>query len=670
MNVENQVFFKNIQKTISENIDSSEKNILVAVAWITDVYILNKLLIAQKRGVDISIVFYSDNINNKDLFKELHENGAIIRYTNKLMHNKFCVIDEKVVINGSYNWTNNASNNHENIQITRNVKNIINEYISEFEIIMEKATSIDNYFKTVEDKFSEYLKEYTDPITFPVFIKINFNKFIISTYELRTLKNDFSYVFIKNQADYNYFLEYLFNNKIRNINYKNKKFELLFFKNVYETKVNNTFENFKYRYIVFDDENESELFDKKSFLKLTDFTYGLVKRKAISEVYNDLILYKNKLPKNINTIEDLKIFVKSFQTKLDYKTNNDISEELILYKIYYNLPISFNKYEEPNYSNENNESFTFSYLETDEFIGEKTNNDFFKINKQGEIISYLGNHYSYKFFLSDYNRNIYGKNIFSQNQDYVIYYDEFKYKKTNGDETKRFLYGLLDFNGNVILPALFDYIISEKPDRITFEILPIFYTKSTDLFYYYLTTTEEKFILRNHKERILRFEYSISNKKLNQLNIKKNELDYYLTDSNCIYANFYKTVIFITQIKDEIDQIKNYLVHNNLLNIESSELKMTINKKLFEIRNNKKNSQNCYVATMLYTDINHPKVEFLRQFRNEKLSKNILGKKFIKEYYNYSPKVVSYLSNKKAINFFLRSILDIIIKILKMIYYK
>ena len=36
------------------------------------------------------------------------------------MHNKYCVIDEKIVITGSFNWTAKAvSLNHENIVIIR-----------------------------------------------------------------------------------------------------------------------------------------------------------------------------------------------------------------------------------------------------------------------------------------------------------------------------------------------------------------------------------------------------------------------------------------------------------------------------------------------------------------------------------------------------------------------
>jgi phosphatidylserine/phosphatidylglycerophosphate/cardiolipin synthase-like enzyme len=34
-----------------------------------------------------------------------------------MMHNKFCIIDLKIVIHGSYNWTNRAKFNNETIEV-------------------------------------------------------------------------------------------------------------------------------------------------------------------------------------------------------------------------------------------------------------------------------------------------------------------------------------------------------------------------------------------------------------------------------------------------------------------------------------------------------------------------------------------------------------------------
>ena len=48
------------------------------------------------------------------------------------MHNKFAIIDEAVIITGSFNWTLSASTkNQENILILEN-KQVVNSYLSEF----------------------------------------------------------------------------------------------------------------------------------------------------------------------------------------------------------------------------------------------------------------------------------------------------------------------------------------------------------------------------------------------------------------------------------------------------------------------------------------------------------------------------------------------------------
>ena len=48
------------------------------------------------------------------------------------MHNKFCVIDNQLIVTGSYNWTNNAeSQNDENVTIMKDPESATN-YSLEF----------------------------------------------------------------------------------------------------------------------------------------------------------------------------------------------------------------------------------------------------------------------------------------------------------------------------------------------------------------------------------------------------------------------------------------------------------------------------------------------------------------------------------------------------------
>lgn len=65
----NQVYFKDIRNKIIEQIEFADSEILIAVACLSDEKIISTLEEVAK--IKIKIVFYDDNINRKDLFKDL-----------------------------------------------------------------------------------------------------------------------------------------------------------------------------------------------------------------------------------------------------------------------------------------------------------------------------------------------------------------------------------------------------------------------------------------------------------------------------------------------------------------------------------------------------------------------------------------------------------------------
>lgn len=177
------VYFKNIQKIIIDSLESAEYEIDIAVAWFTDEKIISVLLDLVKSGIEVNILYYNDHINDKNLFQELYDNGANIRCSNSLMHNKFCIIDEFVVINGSYNWTNNAKyNNHENIQVTYDDYELVKAYRNEFFKLFEKNKKSEQLFirqtdELLEKLLKEYLSKQSYPTKYPCFLKETDNWF-------------------------------------------------------------------------------------------------------------------------------------------------------------------------------------------------------------------------------------------------------------------------------------------------------------------------------------------------------------------------------------------------------------------------------------------------------------------------------------------------------------
>ncbi|MCC6683724.1 MAG: DUF1669 domain-containing protein, partial [Bacteroidia bacterium] len=135
--------FENIQEKIYAEIKKAEETILIAVAWFTNRVLFDLLIEKEKQGVKISVVINDDDINNKSGI----EWDNLISYTSKvykiknnlgILHNKFCVIDKKNVITGSYNWTNKAQYNSEDILIHSNNYELAAYYTEQFDKILEK----------------------------------------------------------------------------------------------------------------------------------------------------------------------------------------------------------------------------------------------------------------------------------------------------------------------------------------------------------------------------------------------------------------------------------------------------------------------------------------------------------------------------------------------------
>lgn len=113
--------FENIKDLIYTEIEKAKFIVWVAVAWFTDRDLANLLYTKAKQGVNIQLILNDDKINStlKDKLTEHFE--VFFAPSNdkfdKLMHNKFCIIDLEKIIHGSYNWTNKAQYNNETISI-------------------------------------------------------------------------------------------------------------------------------------------------------------------------------------------------------------------------------------------------------------------------------------------------------------------------------------------------------------------------------------------------------------------------------------------------------------------------------------------------------------------------------------------------------------------------
>ncbi len=124
------------QRIISE-INNAKQCIYIAMAWFTDRDIARAIIESKSRNVIIDIIL-SSNAQNETVKLMLKGAGINVHAfetgdSRGMMHHKFCLIDSKISINGSYNYSFNASNNNvENIQISDDTKTY-SQFLSEFE---------------------------------------------------------------------------------------------------------------------------------------------------------------------------------------------------------------------------------------------------------------------------------------------------------------------------------------------------------------------------------------------------------------------------------------------------------------------------------------------------------------------------------------------------------
>ena len=102
--MQTEAIFENIANRITEEIQTANKSIYIAVAWFTNKSIYEQLLLKAKQGCSVQLIISNDKINeNSSIDFELLEksNGKVYKIGNgdtELMHNKFCVIDYNIAV--------------------------------------------------------------------------------------------------------------------------------------------------------------------------------------------------------------------------------------------------------------------------------------------------------------------------------------------------------------------------------------------------------------------------------------------------------------------------------------------------------------------------------------------------------------------------------------------
>lgn len=141
------LFHKSLAKKVLTNLVNAKTEVKVAVELFTNPVFFKTLIKLKENGVKIELILSDDSMNftnPKFTFQKLIDLGITIRVSKSpnSLHTNFCIVDDRLVVAGSYNWTLKSEHyNFENI-IVSNDKELINDYLDYFALMTENTIEV------------------------------------------------------------------------------------------------------------------------------------------------------------------------------------------------------------------------------------------------------------------------------------------------------------------------------------------------------------------------------------------------------------------------------------------------------------------------------------------------------------------------------------------------
>lgn len=134
--------FQDLPATVSRHLSRARQHVQIAVCWFSHRDIFDVLLERLRAGVRVELLLEYDTQNIRkqglDFQKFIQLGGSLYAYRDTaLMHHKFALIDNALLLTGSYNWT--YSSNAENLLVADD-SGLITAFRDEFNRL--KALSI------------------------------------------------------------------------------------------------------------------------------------------------------------------------------------------------------------------------------------------------------------------------------------------------------------------------------------------------------------------------------------------------------------------------------------------------------------------------------------------------------------------------------------------------
>ncbi len=129
----------NCIEVLQGKLAAANRSIYFATYSFTHPKIANELIIKNSEGVEVKGIIENSGGNSQLLPMQLNNVSAAKDTSKKLMHHKFFIIDESVVITGSFNPTRNADTRNDEYMLVIHSGEVAKEYLDYFGELTQKA---------------------------------------------------------------------------------------------------------------------------------------------------------------------------------------------------------------------------------------------------------------------------------------------------------------------------------------------------------------------------------------------------------------------------------------------------------------------------------------------------------------------------------------------------
>ncbi|MFA5745825.1 MAG: phospholipase D-like domain-containing protein [archaeon] len=125
----------NCKQKVLDEISSAKETIECMQYSFTLDDIGDEMLNAKERGVDVKVIFETQQLSEYSEYEKLKQLGVSVVEDNDpyLMHNKYCVFDGGTIITGSMNYSANGTNNNDETLLVIKDENLSKQYKENFQ---------------------------------------------------------------------------------------------------------------------------------------------------------------------------------------------------------------------------------------------------------------------------------------------------------------------------------------------------------------------------------------------------------------------------------------------------------------------------------------------------------------------------------------------------------